>query len=64
MQDETNLFESEYVYIGKDEKYHIKNEAPDELKQRFNDFFNSLKTEEDGLIRQAQFKEGDFHETY
>ena len=53
MQDETDLFESEYVYIGKDEKYNIMDEAPDELKQRFNDFFNSLETEEDGLVSQA-----------
>lgn len=53
MQDETDLFESEYVYIGKDEKYHIKDEAPDELKQKFNDFFNSLETEEDGHVSQA-----------
>ena len=31
----------------------MQDEASGELKQSFNDFFNSLKTEEDGLIRQA-----------
>jgi hypothetical protein len=54
MQDATDLFESGYVYIGKDEHYHIKDDAPDELKKRFNDFFNDLETtEENGLVSQA-----------
>lgn len=53
MMDETDLFESEYVYIGDDEKYHIKDDAPDELKRRFNDFFNSLQIKEDGCFSQA-----------
>ena len=53
MMDEMDLFESEYVYIGDDEQYHIKDEAPESLKRRFNDFFNALEIKEDGTISQA-----------
>ena len=50
MKDETNILDSEYVYIGEDEKYHIKDDAPEELKKQFIEFFASLKTEKDGVI--------------
>lgn len=50
MKDETNILDSEYVYIGEDEKYHIKDDAPEELKKQFIGLFASLKTENDGVI--------------
>jgi hypothetical protein len=50
LKDETNILDSEYVYIGDDEKYHIKDNAPEKLKKEFKEFFDSLKTEEDGVI--------------
>lgn len=50
MMEPWNVLDNEFVYIGEDEKYHIKDEAPDELKKEFNEFFSSLHTEENGMI--------------
>lgn len=50
MMDASDILDSEFVYIGEDEKYHIRDDAPDDLKRRFDEFFSSLKTEENGLI--------------
>lgn len=50
MMEPWNALDNEFVYIGEDEKYHIRDEAPEELKQEFNKFFSSLETEENGMI--------------
>ena len=50
MIDLPEILDNEFVYIGKDEKWHIKDDAPEELKKRFKEFFNMLKTEDDGKI--------------
>ena len=50
--DASEIFDSEYVYIGDDEKYHIRDDAPEDLKHRFKEFFDSLETERDDVITQ------------
>ena len=50
MIDLPEILDNEFVYIGKDEKWHIKDDAPEELKRQFKEFFNLLKTEDDGKI--------------
>ncbi|MFD3449026.1 hypothetical protein ACFDTO_31135 [Microbacteriaceae bacterium 4G12] len=41
-----------YAYIGKDEKWHIKEDAPEWTKQEFIEFFKKLNGEqnEEGII--------------
>ena len=53
MIDICDLFESEFVYIGEDEKYHIKEDAPKELKERFKEFQKAQRVEENGKITLA-----------
>ena len=53
MMDRTDLFESPYVYIGDDERYHVRADAPEDVKNEFAEFFASLYTEENGVITQA-----------
>lgn len=50
MMEETNILDSEYVYIGKDEQYHIKDDAPEELKEKFKEFFKNLKVDDNGEV--------------
>lgn len=53
MKDRTELFESPYVYIGDDEQYHVKEDAPDSVKEEFAEFFGALRTEENGVVTLA-----------
>ena len=42
--------DNEFVYIGEDEEWHIRDDAPEELRKQFYDFFSFLREEKDGLI--------------
>lgn len=53
MKDRTELFESPYVYIGDDEQYHVRDDAPEKIKREFAEFFAALKTEENGVVTLA-----------
>lgn len=44
-------FDNEYVYFDeKQNKWKIKDEAPDELKKEFHEFMDQLSCENDGVI--------------
>ena len=45
-----DILESEYVYIGEDEEYHVRDDAPEDIKKRFYDFFAEIETVEDGIV--------------
>lgn len=47
---EPNFFDSEYVYIGEDGRYHIKEDAPEDIKKSFYDFFAPPEPDDNGLI--------------
>lgn len=44
----------DYIYIGEDEQWHIKDDAPDWAKQEFKDFmkFVNPTPDENGVITQ------------
>lgn len=44
---EPKCFEEGYCYIGKDEKWHIKADAPDWAKKEFKEFMHSDEPKND-----------------
>ena len=42
----------EYTYIGDDEKWYIKDDAPQWAKDEFKKFMESIQTEENGMVIQ------------
>lgn len=52
MIEEPKFMKEGYAYIGEDEQWHIKDDAPKWAKEEFKEFFNMVDPEpdEDGII--------------
>lgn len=52
---EPKFIQEGYVYIGEDEQWHIRDDAPDWAKREFEEFYAMVnpKPNEDGLIMQG-----------
>jgi hypothetical protein len=52
MMEEPRFMKEGYAFIGEDEKWHIKDDAPDWAKEEFKEFFQMVDPEpdEDGVI--------------
>lgn len=52
--EEPKFMKEGYAFIGEDEQWHIKDDAPDWAKEEFKEFFNLVDPEpdEDGVVTQ------------
>ena len=50
MIEYNDILDNPYVYIGDDEKYHVKPDAPESVKEKFDAFFSEPEPDEDGLV--------------
>lgn len=51
--EEPKFMKEGFAYIGEDEKWHIKENAPDWAKKEFKEFFNMVNPtdpDEDGIV--------------
>lgn len=53
MIEYNDILDSPYVYIGDDEKYHVRSDAPESVRERFDEFFRELEPDKKGLIVMA-----------
>ena len=54
MDDRTDLFEIRYVFIGKDGKYHVEENAPEKIKKEFKEFFDTIERRDGDIITLAK----------
>lgn len=54
MIEEPKFMKEGFAFIGEDEQWHIKDDAPEWAKKEFEEFFKSINPEpdEDGVVTQ------------